>query len=886
MQQKLVFDEATHRPSEVKTLKSTSPSTVGDVFYSYDAAGNVRKAADTPADGTASTQCFGYDDLQRLNQAWTPSSGDCGTAPSVVGLGGAAPYWKSWTFDGTGVAATTGNRKTETTHTTGGDRTVTSAYELAGHAHAVSGTTTTLDGKQTGTAGYGYDEVGNTTSQPGPTAQQTLRWDGENDLSSVTEGSGTTTYIYGADGSRLVARDSSGTTIYLGGTVLRLSSTGVTTAERYYTYNGQVVAQRTAAGLQFLTGDPHGTSTIAVANTTTQAVTKRYQDPYGNGIGSAVQWVGQKSFVGGDQDPTGLVHLGAREYDPATGRFVSVDPVQDLADPQQWNGYAYANNNPTTLSDPGGLVPHDPDLDDQFGHEKPGTGKYKTRTAGGGGGRGKGGGHQKGGVTVVETMGVDKQKIAHVCITDVLCLDQYQVTNIQAYINAYNAQIASLSRGNGGQTLAEYQYLMAIVNACGNGIKVSENCSMESYLMLNNGAAEASKQAYEDAHGTPAWKDGVTAVGMIGEAISGLPACQIRAFAAGGRRSFSGDTPVLMADGTQKKFKDLKEGDEVQATDPETGEQAIRKVQAVWVHADDLYTLTVNGKPLTTTEDHPFWDETDARWERADELDKGDLPRTPTGTRARVDGFRLTTHHVAPAYNLTVDDLHTYYVLAGNFPVLVHNEGCGQSSYYRGARDGGPTFVPRPNDYKVDAATGFVKETHGVSLFDNPESITSKGFEPHGIDMETVPSTLRVIQRGRDMNHYEIVPASGANLTPFEVCRGTVEKFDACAVGVGNLAKSYDVSFPEYLDGYEAETEAKGYLVGVAVIVDDRTFDLTIYDRARLVQELDDELGSDRAYFAVPNLLVVPSVTRAEISRAVEVLAKGQFQELVPNVTK
>ena len=100
------------------------------------------------------------------------------------------------------------------------------------------------------------------------------------------------------------------------------------------------------------------------------------------------------------------------------------------------------------------------------------------------------------------------------------------------------------------------------------------------------------------------------------------------------------------------------------------------------------------------------------------------------------------------------------------------------------------------------------------------------------------------------------------------------------------MAKSYDVRFPEYLDDYEAETEAKGYLVGVTVIVDDRIFDLTVYDRARLVQELDDELGADRAYFAVSNLLVVPSVTRSEISRAVEALAKGGFRELVPNLAK
>ncbi len=100
------------------------------------------------------------------------------------------------------------------------------------------------------------------------------------------------------------------------------------------------------------------------------------------------------------------------------------------------------------------------------------------------------------------------------------------------------------------------------------------------------------------------------------------------------------------------------------------------------------------------------------------------------------------------------------------------------------------------------------------------------------------------------------------------------------------MARSYDIRFPEYLDGYEAETAAKGYLVGVAVSAGGRTFDLTVYDRARLVQELDDELNSDRAYFAVSNLLVVESVTRAHISMAVEVLAKGQFQELVPSLAQ
>ncbi|MEK8106461.1 RHS repeat-associated core domain-containing protein [Micromonospora sp. M12] len=52
---------------------------------------------------------------------------------------------------------------------------------------------------------------------------------------------------------------------------------------------------------------------------------------------------------------TGLTHLGAREYDAATGRFISVDPIVDFNDPQQMQGYAYANNSPVSFSDASGL---------------------------------------------------------------------------------------------------------------------------------------------------------------------------------------------------------------------------------------------------------------------------------------------------------------------------------------------------------------------------------------------------------------------------------------------------------------------------------------------------------------------------------------------------
>ncbi|MGW0665149.1 RHS repeat-associated core domain-containing protein [Streptodolium elevatio] len=99
---------------------------------------------------------------------------------------------------------------------------------------------------------------------------------------------------------------------------------------------------------------------MALATTTldatTLAVTRRAQKPYGEDRGTQpTTWPDDKGYLGKPEDSTGLTHIGAREYDPGLGRFISVDPVMQLSDPQQMHGYSYANGNPVTLSDPTGL---------------------------------------------------------------------------------------------------------------------------------------------------------------------------------------------------------------------------------------------------------------------------------------------------------------------------------------------------------------------------------------------------------------------------------------------------------------------------------------------------------------------------------------------------
>ncbi len=65
-----------------------------------------------------------------------------------------------------------------------------------------------------------------------------------------------------------------------------------------------------------------------------------------------------QQFTGQERDPEASAdYFGARFYTPRTGRFSQVDPVYaGLFDPQQWNRYGYARNNPLTFIDPDGLT--------------------------------------------------------------------------------------------------------------------------------------------------------------------------------------------------------------------------------------------------------------------------------------------------------------------------------------------------------------------------------------------------------------------------------------------------------------------------------------------------------------------------------------------------
>ncbi|MET9592031.1 polymorphic toxin-type HINT domain-containing protein [Streptomyces sp. NPDC006516] len=151
--------------------------------------------------------------------------------------------------------------------------------------------------------------------------------------------------------------------------------------------------------------------------------------------------------------------------------------------------------------------------------------------------------------------------------------------------------------------------------------------------------------------------------------------------------SFPSGTRVLLAGGATRAIEDIRIGDRVIATDPERSVTAARPVtNTITTEGDKDFTrltVTTDHGPatVTATDNHPFWLEGyGQRWKNAGDLRVGDTLRTPNGAGAAITEVR-DQQGPQRTHDLTVIGLHTYYVLAGATPVLVHNCGGSQPGH-------------------------------------------------------------------------------------------------------------------------------------------------------------------------------------------------------------
>jgi RHS repeat-associated protein len=296
--------------TETKMFKGAE--TIASLTYARDSDGQVDNTVNKGLLGSEVTEAS-YDTNSRLTKsAATTYKYDAANNPTQIG----ADTYKYDSADEleSGAGATyTYNEMGERTKTTPGTGPVTT---------------------------YGYDQAGNLISVERPK---------EGATSEIKD-----TYTYNGEGLR-ASQTNSGTTNYMAWDTAENTPLILSDGNNSYIYgvDGLPIEQINGAEkAQYLHHDQAGSTQFISSETGTTEAAYSYT-PYGaieEHIGTATTPFGYDGqYTSSD---TGLIYLRARNYDPATGQFLSVDPLEAISG----EPYGYAGDNPLNYGDSLGLL--------------------------------------------------------------------------------------------------------------------------------------------------------------------------------------------------------------------------------------------------------------------------------------------------------------------------------------------------------------------------------------------------------------------------------------------------------------------------------------------------------------------------------------------------
>lgn len=306
--------------------RSTDSGGALDLAYSYDANANVNHIWDYAQD--SGNGFYGrwmtYDGLDRLTDAGSCSfGGDCWHRFTYDAL----DNLKSWKLPGVKDYAEyiydTKNQLANIKNTAGAT-VVGLSYDAQGNMANKNGQIYNFDfgnrlREVVGKDWYRYDGYGRRVLEGQPTTMSLFQYSQSGQL------------VYQENNRLGTFTDN----IYLGGSLI---------AQREY------LASTQAYSTKYQHTDALG-SPVAVTNSAGTVIDRTSYEPYGATINKpAYDGIGYTGHV--MDGATGLTYMQQRYYDPAIGRFLSVDPVS--ANSSAFNRYYYGGNNPYRFIDPDG----------------------------------------------------------------------------------------------------------------------------------------------------------------------------------------------------------------------------------------------------------------------------------------------------------------------------------------------------------------------------------------------------------------------------------------------------------------------------------------------------------------------------------------------------
>ena len=302
---------------------SVSGTAIYSVQYTRDADGRVTAKTET-INGTTNTYSYTYDPAGRLTGATKNSATD------------------TYTYD------TNSNRLSGTTS-----------------SGTSSGTYDAQDRLLTyGTTSYTYTANGELESQKVGSQKTTYKYDVLGNLIAATlPNANKLAYIIDGETHR-VGKELNGALetgfLYDGGHILaQLNTSNQVVSQFVYATGANSPDYMVSGGVTYRIFSDQLGSPVLIVNTSTGAIAEQITyDEFGNILSDTNPGFQPFGFAGGlyDQDLK-LVRFGARDYNPAVGRWTAKDPI--LFNGGDTNLYGYVLNDPVNMIDPAGLQASD-----------------------------------------------------------------------------------------------------------------------------------------------------------------------------------------------------------------------------------------------------------------------------------------------------------------------------------------------------------------------------------------------------------------------------------------------------------------------------------------------------------------------------------------------